>query len=127
MLSFVRSLKSVLRLSNAVAVITFPPSLVSTTFSKRLQHLADTLVSVKAIPGVHASFLLFHSSYQGTMLEKKHNLQFMLQSDEDKELAKLLTGYQDMVGLLSVHKVARINTQVFVVASYSLMLFLLFC
>ncbi|KAG8373454.1 hypothetical protein BUALT_Bualt11G0026000 [Buddleja alternifolia] len=82
MLSFVRSLKSVIRLSNAVAVITFPPSLVSPAFSKRLQHLADTLVSVKAIP------------------------------DEDKELAKLLTGYQDMVGLLSVHKVARINTQV---------------
>ncbi|KAL6559113.1 hypothetical protein OROHE_006482 [Orobanche hederae] len=82
MLSFVRCLKSVLRLSNAVAIITYPPSLVSITFSKRLQHLADTLVSVKSIP------------------------------DEDKELAKLLTGYQDMVGLLSVHKVARINTQV---------------
>lgn len=32
--------------------------------------------------------------------------------DEDKELAKLLTGYQDMVGLLHVHKVAHINTQV---------------
>ncbi|KAL0423175.1 UNVERIFIED_CONTAM: Elongator complex protein 4 [Sesamum radiatum] len=82
MLAFIRSLKSLVRLSNAVAVITFAPSLVSTAFSKRLQHLADTLVSVKAIP------------------------------DEDKELAKLLTGYQDMVGLLSVHKVARINTQV---------------
>ncbi|KAL2521719.1 Elongator complex protein 4 [Forsythia ovata] len=82
MLSFIRSLKSTIRSSNAVAVITFPPSLVSPAFSKRLQHLADTLVSVKAIP------------------------------DEDKELAKLLTGYQDMVGLLSVHKVARINTQV---------------
>jgi elongator complex protein 4 len=36
----------------------------------------------------------------------------VLFSDEDKELAKLLTGYQDMVGLLNVHKVARINTQV---------------
>ncbi|KAL3838674.1 hypothetical protein ACJIZ3_023265 [Penstemon smallii] len=82
MLSFVRSLKSLVRLSNSVAIITFPPSLVSPAFSKRLQHLADTLVSVKAIP------------------------------DEDKELAKLLTGYQDMVGLLSIHKVARINTQV---------------
>ncbi|KAL7135470.1 hypothetical protein ABFS83_11G098900 [Erythranthe nasuta] len=82
MLSFVRSLKSVLRLLNGVAVLTFPPSLVSETFSKRMQHLADTLVSVKAIP------------------------------DEDKELAKLLTGYQDMVGLLNVHKVARNNTQV---------------
>lgn len=33
-------------------------------------------------------------------------------SDEDKELENLLTGYQDMVGLVSIHKVARINTQV---------------
>ncbi|KAH9624261.1 hypothetical protein KSS87_007827 [Heliosperma pusillum] len=32
--------------------------------------------------------------------------------DEDKELANLLTGYQEMVGLLSIHKVARFNTQV---------------
>lgn len=43
-------------------------------------------------------------------------------SDEDKELAQLLTGYQDMLGLLSIHKVARFNSQVrwlsFVVISY---------
>ncbi|XP_052196754.1 elongator complex protein 4 [Diospyros lotus] len=82
MLSFIRSLKSMVRSSNAVAVITFPSSLVSPTFLKRWQHLADTLLSVRAIP------------------------------DEDKELANLLTGYQDMVGLLNVHKVARFNTQV---------------
>ncbi|KAG5574517.1 hypothetical protein H5410_054651 [Solanum commersonii] len=82
MLSFIRSLKGMVRSSGAVAVISFPPSLVSPAFLKRWQHLADTLISVKAIP------------------------------DEDKELAKLLTGYQDMLGLLSVHKVARINTQV---------------
>lgn len=82
MLSSIRSLKSMVRSSNAVAFITFPASLVSPSFSKRWQHLADTLLSVKAIP------------------------------DEDKELASLLTGYQDMVGLLSVHKVARLNTQV---------------
>ncbi|KAK4356326.1 hypothetical protein RND71_025297 [Anisodus tanguticus] len=82
MLSFIRSLKGMVRSSGAVAVISFPPSLVSPTFVKRWLHLADTLISVKAIP------------------------------DEDKELAKLLTGYQDMLGLLSVHKVARINTQV---------------
>ncbi|KAF7145364.1 hypothetical protein RHSIM_Rhsim04G0113300 [Rhododendron simsii] len=82
MLSFIRSLKSMVRYSNAVAVITFPPSLVSPSFSKRWQHLADTLLSVKAIP------------------------------DEDKELANLLTGYNDMVGLLNVHKVAHFNTQV---------------
>ncbi|XP_057962185.1 elongator complex protein 4 isoform X2 [Malania oleifera] len=82
MLSFIRSLKSKLRSSNAVALITFLPSLLSPSFSKRWQHMADTLLSVRAI------------------------------HDEDKELAKLLTGYQDMVGLLNVHKVARINTQV---------------
>ncbi|XP_038701129.1 elongator complex protein 4-like [Tripterygium wilfordii] len=82
MLSFIRSLKGMLQSSYAVAVITFPPSLLSPSSSKRWQHMADTLLSVKAIP------------------------------DEDKELAQLLTGYQDMVGLLNVHKVARMNTQV---------------
>ncbi|XP_010926460.1 elongator complex protein 4 [Elaeis guineensis] len=82
MVSFVRSLRAMIRSSNAVAVITFPTSVLSPSFSKRWQHLADTLLSVRAIP------------------------------DEDKELAKLLTGYQDMVGLLHVHKVAQINTQV---------------
>lgn len=81
-LSFIRFLKSMLSSSNCVAIVTFPPSLLSASLSKRLQHMADTLLSVKAIP------------------------------DEDKELAKLLTGYQDMVGFLNVHKVARINTQV---------------
>ncbi|GFY82750.1 paxneb protein-like protein [Actinidia rufa] len=49
---------------------------------ERWQHLADTLLSVGAIP------------------------------DEDKELVNLLTGYQDMVGLLNVHKVTQCNTQV---------------
>lgn len=82
MLSFIRSLKGMIRDLNAVAVITFPPSLLSPSSSKRWQHIADTLLSVKAIP------------------------------DEDKELANLLTGYQDMVGLLNVHKVANVNTQV---------------
>ncbi|KAJ7943758.1 Elongator complex protein 4-like [Quillaja saponaria] len=82
MLSFIRSLKSMIRVSNAVVIVTFPPSLISPSFCKRLQHMADTLLSVRAIP------------------------------DEDKELAKLLTGYQDMVGLLNVQKVARLNTQV---------------
>lgn len=82
MLSFIRSLKSMLRSANAVAIITFPSSLLSPSFCKRWQHMADVLLSVKAIP------------------------------DEDKELGKLLTGYQDMVGFLNVHKIARINTQV---------------
>lgn len=80
-LSFLRSLKGMVRSSNAVALVTFPSTLLSLSTSKRWQHMADTLLSVKAIP------------------------------DEDKDLAKLLTGYQDMIGLLNVHKVARINTQ----------------
>ncbi|KAK9110964.1 hypothetical protein Scep_018483 [Stephania cephalantha] len=89
MVSFIRSLKNMVRSSNAVAVVTFPPSLISLPLSKRLQHLADTLLSVRAIP------------------------------DEDKEMSKLLTGYQDMVGLLHVHKVAQINTQVPVILEAS--------
>lgn len=51
MLSFIRSLKSLVRSSDAVAVVTFPPSLVSPTLLKRWQHLADTLLSVRAVPG----------------------------------------------------------------------------
>ncbi|KAK8606917.1 hypothetical protein V6N13_052670 [Hibiscus sabdariffa] len=82
MLSFIRSLKNMVQSSNSVAIITFPPSLLSPSFCKRWQHMADTLLSVKAI------------------------------QDDDKELAQLLTGYQDMIGFLNVHKVARINTQV---------------
>jgi len=39
-------------------------------------------------------------------------------SDEDKELAKLLTGYQDMIGLLKIHKAARLNTQVIFIHFY---------
>ncbi|KAI3883584.1 hypothetical protein MKX03_016266 [Papaver bracteatum] len=50
MLSFIRSLKSMVRSSNAVAVITFPPLLLSSSFSKRWQHMADTLLAVRAIP-----------------------------------------------------------------------------
>ncbi|XP_010487235.1 PREDICTED: elongator complex protein 4-like [Camelina sativa] len=82
MLSFIRLLKSMLMVSNAVAIVTFPPSLLSPSSSKRLQHMADTLLSIKAIP------------------------------DGDKELEKLLTGYKDINGFLNIQKVARINTQV---------------
>ncbi|XP_010543735.1 PREDICTED: elongator complex protein 4 isoform X2 [Tarenaya hassleriana] len=82
MLSFIKSLKSMLMVSNAVAIVTFSPSLLSPSSSKRLQHMADTLLSIRAIP------------------------------DGDKELEKLLTGYKDINGFLNVHKVARFNTQV---------------
>ncbi|GAY68260.1 hypothetical protein CUMW_262750 [Citrus unshiu] len=50
MLSFIKSLKGMVRSSNAVVVITFPPSLLSFSSTKRWQHMADTLLSVAAIP-----------------------------------------------------------------------------
>ncbi|RLN17013.1 elongator complex protein 4 [Panicum miliaceum] len=43
----------------------------------------------------------------------------VLVTDEDKDLAKLLTGYQDMVGFLHVHKVAQTNSQVPVILEAS--------
>jgi elongator complex protein 4 len=89
MVSFIRSLKAMVRSSNVVAVVTFPNTVLSDSFCKRWQHLADTLLSIKAIP------------------------------DEDKDLAKLLTGYQDMVGFLHVHKVAQTNSQVPVILEAS--------
>lgn len=54
MVSFIRSLKAMVRASNAVAVITFPNTVLSSSFCKRWQHLADTLLSIKAIPGKQA-------------------------------------------------------------------------
>nr|CAB3493059.1 unnamed protein product [Digitaria exilis] len=96
MISFIKSLKAMVRSSNSVAVITFPSTVLSNSFCKRWQHLADTLLSIKAIPGK-----LYPSNY------------------EDKDLAKLLTGYQDMVGFLHVHKVAQTNSQVPVILEAS--------
>ncbi|KAL4197227.1 hypothetical protein AMTRI_Chr04g187240 [Amborella trichopoda] len=94
MLCCIKSLRSMLRSSNAVAMITFTPSVVSSSsFSMRWQLLADTLLSLRAIP------------------------------DDDKEMAKLLADYQDMFGLLHIHKVGRLNSQVPVIlegTTYSL-------
>ena len=59
MISFIRSLKSMVWSSNSVAIITFPPSLLSPSFCKRWQHIADTLLSVKAIPGLLSVYTLF--------------------------------------------------------------------
>ena len=56
MLSFVRSLKGMVRSSNAVAVVTFPSTLLSLSTSKQLEHMADTLLSVRAIPGLSSAF-----------------------------------------------------------------------
>lgn len=109
MLSFIKSLKGMIRCSNAVAIITFPPSLLSPSSSKRWQHLADTLLSVGAIRGLFSSFC-FTTVSMTLFLFSNSELMHLL--DEDKELATLLAGYQDMVGLLNIHKVARINTQV---------------
>ncbi|CAN6459131.1 unnamed protein product [Victoria cruziana] len=82
MLSFINSLRSTLRSSNAVCMVTLPPSVLSLPFYIRWQHLADILLFVKALP------------------------------DEDKELSRLLTDYNEMVGLLCIKKVCRINNQV---------------
>lgn len=52
MLSFIKALRSMVRSSNAVAVVTIPTSVLSASFSRRWQHMADTLLSVRAIPGL---------------------------------------------------------------------------
>ena len=51
MIQFIRSLKAMVRSSNSVAVITFPSTVLSNSFCRRWQHLADTLLSIKEIPG----------------------------------------------------------------------------
>lgn len=112
MLSFLRSLKAMLRSSNAVAVITFPASVLSDPMSKRWQHLADTLLSVRSIPGNFTSLLANVFCFCTATSDICEHLCGMHTTDEDKDLAKLLTGYQDMVGFVHIHKVAKINSQV---------------
>lgn len=82
LLAFLQVLKGYVRASNSVAVITFPASLLRPTMAIRWQHFADILLSVEAV------------------------------LDEDKEMAGMLTDYQEIVGFLRVHKLASINTQV---------------
>eukprot|EP00249_Psilotum_nudum_P019088 c27094_g1_i1 orf=485-1483(-) len=81
-LNFIQFLKGMLRVSNAVAMITFPASLLSHSFSVRLQHMADILLSVEAIP------------------------------DESKEMSIMVMDYQDIVGFLRILKLPCLNTQV---------------
>lgn len=109
MLCFIRLLKSMLMVSNAVAIVTFPPSMLSPSSSTRLQHMADTLLSIKAIPGVFPWSCLFVTRLLWLFLTCALTFFF---TDGDKDLEKLLTGYKDINGFLNVHKVARINTQV---------------
>jgi elongator complex protein 4 len=82
MLRFLQSLKSLLRVSNAVALITFPATLLTPSMAIRWQHLADILISVEAV------------------------------LDDNKEMAGMLTDYPDILGFLRIHKLASINTQV---------------
>ncbi|XP_073392413.1 elongator complex protein 4 isoform X1 [Physcomitrium patens] len=82
LLAFLHSLKGIVRTSNSVAVITFPASLLRPTMAIRWQHFADILLSVESA------------------------------LDEDKEMAGMLTDYQEIVGFLRVHKLASINTQI---------------
>ncbi|XP_024534080.1 elongator complex protein 4 isoform X2 [Selaginella moellendorffii] len=51
LLSSLLYLKALLLNANAVALVTLPASLLAASSSKRWQHLADILLSVKALPG----------------------------------------------------------------------------
>ena len=60
MIFFIRSLKAALRSSNGVAVLSFPSSLLLPSFLMRWKHLADTLLSVSAIPGNALQIVFFY-------------------------------------------------------------------
>ncbi|CAK9882871.1 unnamed protein product [Sphagnum jensenii] len=74
--------KSLLRVSNAVAIITFLATLLTPSMAIWWQHFADILISVKAV------------------------------LDGDKEMAGMLMDYPDILGFLHIHNLASINTQV---------------
>eukprot|EP00250_Pteridium_aquilinum_P014905 c22274_g1_i1 orf=74-1207(+) len=81
LLGFLHSLKGLLRASNAVALITFPASLLTPSFSVRWQHMADILLSIESI------------------------------ADDDKDMAAMLTDYHEIIGFVRILKLACINTQ----------------
>lgn len=86
MLSFLRYLKSMVRSSNAVAVVTFPPSLLSPSFSKRWQHMADTLLSVRAIPGLDLATMSTFLSLTSLRIDQKL-LQMRIRNQQSSSLA----------------------------------------
>ncbi|XP_058072401.1 elongator complex protein 4-like [Magnolia sinica] len=95
--------------TNAVAMITFPPSVLSPSFCKRCQHLVDTLLSIRAIPGYYSTYTFIYSPTVSVIIFG--SVWETLLNQMRTEMTKL-TSYQDMVGLLHVvHKVAQINTQ----------------
>lgn len=68
MISFIRSLKAALRASNGVAVLSFPASVLPPSFSVRWKHLADTLLSVSAIPGIVLEMVHCFTNYFLTLI-----------------------------------------------------------
>ncbi|KAI5067203.1 hypothetical protein GOP47_0017731 [Adiantum capillus-veneris] len=82
LLNFLHALKGLLRTSNTIAFITFPPALLTPSFSVRWQHMADILLSIEAI------------------------------ADDDKNMAAMITDYNDIIGFVRVLKLPCINTQV---------------
>ncbi|CAK9237009.1 unnamed protein product [Sphagnum troendelagicum] len=73
--------KSLLRVSNAVAIITFLATLLTPSMAIQWQHFADILISVEAV------------------------------LDDNKEMAGMLMDYPDVLGFLHIHNLASINTQ----------------
>lgn len=82
LLGFLLSLKGLLRTSNAVAFVTFPVALLASSFAVRWQHMADILLSVESV------------------------------TEDDKEMAAMLTDYHDIIGFVRILKLPCINTQV---------------
>jgi hypothetical protein len=96
----------------------------------RWQHFADILLSVEAVLGEQHVHVLcqktdiiiiglrftgtLSSAYMVNTCERFSCLSSLiaLDADEDKEMAGMLTDYQEIVGFLRVHKLASINTQV---------------
>ncbi|KAH7388130.1 hypothetical protein KP509_16G059200 [Ceratopteris richardii] len=82
LLNFLHFLRGMLRTSNAVAFISFPADLLKESFSIRWQHMADILLSVEPL------------------------------LDDDKQMAKMLTDYSEIIGFIRILKLPCINTQV---------------
>ncbi|GBG62465.1 hypothetical protein CBR_g30786 [Chara braunii] len=82
-LRFLHALKGLLRTwQNVAAIISFPRDIHCRMFCAKVQHCADTLLSIEGI------------------------------NEDDQELAGVFTDFQEVLAFFRIHKVPAINTQV---------------
>lgn len=82
LLALLHATRGALRGKAAAALVTLPPALHSAAFAARAKHMADAVLSVECL------------------------------TEDDEVMASMVTDFRDAMGLLRVHKLPSLSTQV---------------